>query len=83
MNIEGVKSDTDAGTYPECKVVYTLHAPADPGEYTISAAYLYGTEKATPLGRVEAPGGRIVPIGGGGSPSARIQFAKPVTIKVK
>jgi hypothetical protein len=43
VNIQDVKSDPAAGTYPECKVVYALRAPADPGEYTMSAAFLYGT----------------------------------------
>jgi hypothetical protein len=82
VNIDGVKSDPDAGVYPECKVVYTLKAPALPGEYTISAAFLYGTEKASPLGRVEAPGGRVLPLGGQGAASGRVQFAKPLRITV-
>ena len=82
VNIGDVKSDPDAGTYPECKVVYTLKAPATPGEYTVTAAFLYGTEKAIALGRVEVPGGRVIPAGGGGAASGRIQFAKPVKITV-
>ncbi len=64
-------------------MVYSLKAPGAPGEYTISAAFLYGTEKATPLGRVEAPGGRVLPAGGQGAGSGRIQFAKPLKITVK
>jgi hypothetical protein len=82
VNIQDVKSDPAAGIYPQCKVVYTLRAPAEPGQYTISAAFLYGTEKASPLGRVEAPGGRLLPLGGQGAHSGRVQFAKPVTITV-
>ncbi len=82
VNIADVKSDPDAGVYPECKVVYTLKAPAEPGEYTISAAFLYGTEKASPLGRVEGPGGRVFPVGGQGAHSGRVQFAKPVKVTV-
>ena len=83
VNIQDVKSDPDANLYPECKVVYALKAPATPGEYTISVAFLYGTEKASPLGRVEAPGGRVLPAGGGSAASGRIQFAKPVKITVQ
>jgi hypothetical protein len=83
VNIQDVKSDPDAGTYAQCQVVYSLRAPVDPGQYTISAAFLYGTEKASPLGRVEAPGGRIMPLGGQGAHSGRVQFAKPVTVTVK
>ena len=83
VNIQSVKSDPRAGVYPECKVVYTLRAPSDPGEYTVSAAFLYGTEKASPLGRVEAPGGRVMPLGGQGAHAGRIQFAKPLKVSVK
>lgn len=82
VNVQDVKSDPDAGTYAECKVVYTLAAPMTPGEYTISAAFLYGTEKAIALGRKETPDGRVVPVGGGGSGSGRIQFAKLVKVTV-
>lgn len=83
VNIQEVKSDPDAGTYPECKVVYTLQAPNAAGEYTISAAFLYGTEKATTLGRVQGPGGRIYPLGGGGAHSGRVAFAKPIKVTVQ
>ncbi len=83
VNIAGVASDPRAGTYPECKVVYTLKAPSVPGIYTISAAFLYGTEKASPLGRVEAPGGRVMPLGGQGAHSGRIQFAKLAKVTVE
>jgi len=82
VNITGVQSDPDAGTWPTCKVTYTLLAPVKPGEYTISAAFLYGTEKAIAIGRVEGQNGRMGPAGGGGANSGRIQFAKPVKITV-
>jgi hypothetical protein len=82
VNITGVQGDADAGTWSSCKVVWTLVAPSRPGTYTISAAYLYGTEKSSPIGRVEGPGGRIGPAGGNGGGSGRIQFAKPITITV-
>jgi hypothetical protein len=82
VNIQDVKSDPDAGAYPECKVVYTLKAPSEPGEYTINAAFLYGTEKASAVGRVEAPGGRVMPVGGQGAHSGRVQFAKTAKITV-
>jgi hypothetical protein len=82
VNIQDVKSDPDANLYPTCKVTYTLRAPAAPGAYTISAAFLYGTEKASPLGRVESPDGRVLPLGGQGAGSGRIQFAKPLKITV-
>ncbi len=83
VNIQGVRSNPDSSIYPECKVVYSLQAPAAPGDYTITAAFLYGTEKATALGRVDAPGGRVLPVGGQGAHSGRIQFAKVMKITVK
>jgi hypothetical protein len=83
VNIYDVSSDPVKGTYPDCKVVYSLRAPSAPGDYTISAAFLYGTEKASPLGRRETPDGRVLPIGGGGSHSGRIQFASLVKVTVK
>ena len=82
VNVQGVKSDPSANSYPTCKVVYTLQAPSKPGTYTVTAAFLYGTEKASPIGRVETPDGRTLPAGGGGSNSGRIQFAKTITITV-
>jgi hypothetical protein len=82
VNIQDVKSDATAGTWADCKVVYSMRAPMDPGEYTVSAAFLYGTEKASALGRVQTPDGRVVPVGGGGADSGRIQFAKTIKITV-
>jgi hypothetical protein len=82
VNVQGVQCDPDAGTWPVCKVTWTLTVPNKPGVYSISAAFLYGTEKSIPLGRVEGQGGRIEPAGGGGAGSGRIQFAAPVKITV-
>jgi hypothetical protein len=82
VNVTGVQSDPDAGTWPVCKVTYTLLAPAKPGVYTISAAFLYGTEKSIAIGRVEGGNGRVGPAGGGGAASGRIPFAKPVKVPV-
>lgn len=82
VNIYGVSSDPVKGTYPDCKVVYTLRAPTTPGQYTITAAFLYGTEKASPLGRHETPDGRVFPVGGGGAHSGRIEFAKVAKVTV-
>lgn len=82
VNITGVQGDADGNKWSTGKVVWTLVAPSKPGVYTISAAYLYGTEKSTAIGRVEGPGGRIGPAGGNGGGSGRIQFAKPVSVTV-
>ena len=83
VNILDVKSDPTAGTYAECRVVYSLQAPSTPGEYTITAAVLYGTEKATALGRVDGPGGRVMPVGGRDAHAGRIAFTKPLKVTVQ
>ena len=83
VNVQNVKSDVATKTFAECKVVYSLKAPLQPGTYTVCAAFMYGTEKGTTLGRAEGPGGRVMPLGGGGAHSGRIQFAKLVTVKVR
>lgn len=82
VNIAGVKGDVEAGTYQDCSVKYALRAPLEPGKYTLCAAFLFGTEKGSAVGRAETPDGRVIPVGGGGAGSGRVLFAKPVTITV-
>ncbi len=82
VNIAGVKGDVETNTYQDCSVKYALRAPLDPGTYTITAAFLFGTEKGSAVGRSELPGGRIMPVGGGGAGSGRILFTKPITVTV-
>lgn len=82
VNITGVKGDVESGHYDDCSVQYKLRAPLDPGTYTIAAAFLFGTEKGSAVGRSQTPDGRVMPAGGGGAGSGRILFTKPVTITV-
>jgi len=78
----GVKTDLAANKFSTATVTYDLMAPSKPGKYTICAALAYGTEKASPLGRVEM-GGHPVPLGGFAGPSGRIRFSKVSTIEVR
>lgn len=78
----GVKADLAADKYSTASVTYDLVAPSKPGKYTICAALAYGTEKASPLGRVEK-GGHPIPLGGFAGPSGRILFSKLATIEVQ
>jgi len=48
-------SDAAAGKWGGATVTWTLRAPATPGRRPLAAVYLYGTEKATPLGYVVDP----------------------------
>ena len=61
---------------------WTLRAPQEPGRYTIAAAFMYGTEKASPLGAVPQAAGGFMPRGGGAAPSGHMRFAAPVTITI-
>lgn len=77
------KSDLAAKKVAEGKVVWTVKAPHEPGTYTVTAVFHFGAEKWSPVGTVTTPAGQILPRGGPGGPSARIMFAKPVTVTVR
>jgi hypothetical protein len=77
----GVKADLAANQFSNTSVTYHLVAPHRRGKYTICAAFLYGTEKASPLGRVEEKG-RTMPLGGFDASSGRILFTKVRTVEV-
>jgi len=79
----GVKSDLAAKSFPESKVTWTLRAPQDPGRYTIAAGFMYGTEKASPVGAVPQAAGGFMPRGGGAAPSGHMKFSPIETITVK
>jgi hypothetical protein len=73
------KADVDKKVLPTAKVTWNLRAPVDPGTYTITAAFLYGTEEVD-----EYKTGKLEPAPGGSSgPSGRTAFSEPVTVTVK
>ena len=55
---------------PEAEITYTLIAPVNPGDYTLTAAFLYGTENATHAGFFQRPSGRLM-------------FSEPHAIRVR
>jgi hypothetical protein len=73
------KADVEKKLLPTTKVTWNLRAPIDPGTYTITAAFLYGTEDHDEMktGKIEEPPG------GRSGPSGRIAFSDPVTVAVK
>jgi len=83
VNIAGVQPDPAAGEWGESRVIYTLRAPASPGDYPLVGSYLYGTEKATALGSTEHPVYGKQPLGGYGGKSGRVKFSEPLVITVK
>ena len=79
--VYGMKGDAVAATYGEATVTYRLRAPSKPGDYTLAAALLYGTEKASPLGTVKRQGFDL-PLGGFEGASGRILFSPAHTVTV-
>jgi hypothetical protein len=73
------KADVEKKVLPTTKVTWSLRAPIDPGTYTITAAFLYGTEAPDEL----QTGKLVEPPGGRSGPSGRVSFSEPVTVTVK
>jgi hypothetical protein len=73
------KADLEKKLLPTTKVTWNLRAPIDPGTYTITAAFLYGTEEGDEL----QTGKMVDPPGGRSGPSGRVAFSDPVTVAVK
>jgi len=73
------KADVEKKVLPTTKVTWNVRAPIDPGTYTITAGFLYGTEEPDELktGKMElAPGGYQ-------GKSGRVLFSEPVKVTVK
>ena len=77
------KSDLAAKKLAEGKIVWTVKAPQEPGTYTISAAFHFGSERASSVGTVTTPTGQVFPRGGPAGASARVILAKPLSVTVR
>lgn len=62
--------DPEKKVLPEGEVTYTLIAPVKPGDYTLTAAFLYGTENASHSAVFQRPSGRLM-------------FSAPLAIRVR
>jgi len=82
VNIEGVESDAVAGKWSSSQVIFTLKAPAVPGDYPLVGVYFFGTEKATPLGYSVHPLYGKTPRGGYTGKSGRVKFTDAHVITV-
>jgi hypothetical protein len=73
-------SDPAKDMYATARVTYMLKAPPVPGEYPLSAAFLYGTAEANEMksGKYEDPPGGTL-----GNPAGRIQFSNTVKVRVQ
>lgn len=54
------KYDLEKSVFPSGEVLYILKAPSAPGTYSLTAAFLYGTENAEKAGFFQRPSGRIL-----------------------
>lgn len=84
VNITGVSSDASKGEFAKARVIFTLKAPDVHGNYPLTAVYLYGTEKGSPLGYTTDPAtGRKNVIGSYTGRSGRVLFTPEFVITVK
>ncbi|MFQ5697490.1 MAG: hypothetical protein ACE5IL_04295 [Myxococcota bacterium] len=82
VNVYGVSADPEAGRFSTVSVTYRLRAPHEPGTYPLAAAFLYGTEKASPHGAVETVRGKL-PLGGFAGASGRVRFSAVRRVRVR
>ena len=83
VNISDIESNAETGKWARAKVIFTLKAPAEPGDYPLVGAYLYGTEKASSLGSTVHPLYGKQPRGGYTGKSGRVKFSASHVITVK
>lgn len=77
------KADLGVKQFAGGKATWTVRAPQEPGTYSVTAVFYYGTEKASSVGSVTTPTGAVLPRGGMFGPSGRVLFTKPVTVTVR
>jgi len=83
VNVGGVASSVDRDTWSRAKVIFSLRAPLEAGDYPLVGAYFYGTEKAAALSTRQTADRGAQPLGGFSGASGRIKFSDRVLISVK
>lgn len=83
VNVTGIASDAAKGQWSRARVEWTLRAPAEAGSHPLTAAYFYGTEKASPHGFTEDPVRGKQVRGGFTGASGRLLFAPLRSIQVE
>lgn len=83
VNVEEMTSNADTDKWSRAKVIYTLRAPSEAGDYPIVGAYFYGTETGTALSSWVHPEFGPQPLGGSLGQSGRVKFSKEAMISVK
>lgn len=83
VNVEGTGSSVDRDTWARAKVIFSLRAPLEAGDYPLVGAYFYGTEKAATLSTRQTSDRGPQPLGGFSGASGRIKFSERVLVSVK
>ncbi len=83
VNVEGVISNADIDKWSRAKIIFTLKAPREVGDYPLVGAYFYGTETGTALSTQMHPEFGPQPLGGALGKSGRVKFSKQAVISVK
>ncbi len=83
VNVEGVESSADDDKWSRAKIIYSLKAPHEIGDYPLVGAYFYGTETGVGMSTKMDPEHGPQPLGGVLGKSGRVKFSEPAVISVK
>ncbi len=82
VNVSDMHSSADQDKWSRAKIVFTLKAPAEVGDYPMVGAYFYGTETAAALSTRVHPEFGPQPLGGTLGKSGRVKFSNSAVISV-
>ncbi len=83
VNVEGMQSNAESDKWARAKIIFTLKAPEEIGDYPLVGAYYYGTETGISLSTRMDPVLGPQPLGGALGNSGRVKFSKTAVITVK
>jgi hypothetical protein len=83
VNVEGMRSSADEDSWSRAKIIFTLKAPAEVGDYPLVGAYFYGTETGAAMSTRVHPEFGPQPLGGTLGKSGRVKFSPEAVISVK
>ena len=83
VNVEGVESSADDDKWSRAKIIYSLKAPHEIGDYPLVGAYFYGTETGVGMSTKMHPEFGPQPLGRMLGKSGRVKFSEPAVISVK
>jgi hypothetical protein len=83
VNVEGMDSSADEDKWSRAKIIFTLKAPNEVGDYPLVGAYFYGTETGAKLSTRTTPEFGAQPLGGSLGQSGRVKFSTTALITVK